>query len=158
MISGDKSSKSKFTTNPYFFKGDDGIYMAGDIYKGTMEGGQPVFVFDPPMLVHPYDLYVGKTWKNDHTLKSGLNDFSSLKEILKQTETVEITGRETISIPAGTFDCYILSKEQVSSGPGFTSKDTSIEWFAPGIGTVKLHRVVGGSMTVDTVLTDYKIN
>ena len=58
------------------------------------------------------------------------------------TMTMEITdrkvlGKEKITTPAGTFDCYKISHTYHSYFGNSRADGTSIDWFAKNIGTVK---------------------
>ena len=53
----------------------------------------------------------------------------------------ECTGRETITVPAGTFDTYIIEEEMTNKAKAFGISNKEKEylktWYAPGIGDVK---------------------
>ncbi|MEZ4858311.1 MAG: hypothetical protein R2781_05830 [Flavobacteriaceae bacterium] len=49
----------------------------------------------------------------------------------------EVIGKETITTPAGTFECYIISQATVSQGMTGSMKRSSKQWFAEGVGVVK---------------------
>lgn len=53
----------------------------------------------------------------------------------------ECTGRETVTVPAGTFDTYIIEEEMTNKAKAFgisnKEKEYSKTWYAPGIGNVK---------------------
>ena len=50
---------------------------------------------------------------------------------------IKVLGRETITVPAGTFDCLKVSYLQRTSAGGNIMKMYCTEWYADGIGEVK---------------------
>ncbi|MGB5237050.1 MAG: hypothetical protein WBN59_05405 [Flavobacteriaceae bacterium] len=48
----------------------------------------------------------------------------------------EVIGEETVTTPAGTFDCFILS-QNTESKMGVKVSGSSKEWYAPEVGLVK---------------------
>ena len=44
---------------------------------------------------------------------------------------------ETISTPAGSFDCIVVSEHRVTRGPGFSEDKVTLTWYARGIGMVR---------------------
>ena len=49
----------------------------------------------------------------------------------------EVVGKETLTTPAGTFECFVISQSNVSKGMTGTIKRTSKQWIAAGVGVVK---------------------
>lgn len=49
----------------------------------------------------------------------------------------KITGQETITTAAGTYNCYIIEETVDVSTPGVRQKNTTKSWYARGIGPVK---------------------
>lgn len=79
---------------------------------------------------------------------------------LKTTTDVKITerkveGKESVTAPAGTWDCYKISYHSVIKigimGMGIPIKMDVTEWFAPGFGVVKTESKYG-----TTVLTKFE--
>ena len=51
---------------------------------------------------------------------------------------MEIIKKETISVPAGTFECYIIKSEyDIIQEGGNKTLFTQLLWFTPGVGTIK---------------------
>lgn len=48
-----------------------------------------------------------------------------------------VVRRETITVPAGTFDCMVVSEHKVESGPGHNRDVTNLTWYAKGVGYVR---------------------
>ena len=94
--------------------------------------------YDPPLLYYPADAAPGKSW-NVGVMRDG-----DTKSVLN----AKITGKETITVPAGTFkDCLkvIYISDDISGtmdmwGKTFTltnGKSRGIYWVADGVGVVK---------------------
>ena len=49
----------------------------------------------------------------------------------------EVVAKETITTPAGTFECYVIFQNTVSEGMAGSMKRSSKQWFAEGVGVVK---------------------
>ena len=57
---------------------------------------------------------------------------------VKQTTTFhKVVAREEITVPAGTFDCYVVERQYTAETMGISTKSTIKTWYARGIGTVK---------------------
>lgn len=70
--------------------------------------------------------------KIDVKITSGKVNLSVKTEVYNR----EVIGNEKITVPAGTFDCYIISYE-TNVKSLITKKSTHKSWVAKGIGTVK---------------------
>lgn len=58
------------------------------------------------------------------------------------THTMEIISREvlrfeTVTVPAGTFDCVVLRERKIERGIGRNRDTVSENWYAPGVGPVR---------------------
>lgn len=49
----------------------------------------------------------------------------------------EVTGKEKVTTPAGTFDCYVLTYNTTVNSMGMNNEMNSKQWFAKGVGMVK---------------------
>ena len=96
------------------------------------------------------------------TLKDGSINMTATNSPLPMKMTVNITdrkveGKESITTPAGTFDCYkISSKANFKNQMGVTMnfQFSSIEWLAPKVGIVKSESYdKNGKMNGYTILT-----
>ena len=45
--------------------------------------------------------------------------------------------KETISVPAGTFDCIVLEEKKIETGPGHNRTVRTLTWYTKGIGFVR---------------------
>ncbi len=71
--------------------------------------------------------------------------------------TVNVTDRkvlrnESITTPAGTFDCVVISEHKVERAPAYKRETTAISWYADGIGYVR-HDTYNKNMVLET--TEY---
>lgn len=148
---GAKYAGSK--TIQYYTKAEKGILWIGGKTGSSDDKTDMMTVYtmyEPPSFVFPYEMSVGMRWIDKSTGKmmkrsditSGeLTTFSSVGGEGK----MEILRKETIKVPAGTFDCYVIEnkgtgeREMTIEGmPPKTIYEAIItQWFAPGIGIVK---------------------
>ena len=59
---------------------------------------------------------------------------------LRYTVTVserKVLRKETLSTPAGVFDCIVVSEHKVEKGPGRNRTTTAHTWYSRGIGMVR---------------------
>jgi TolB-like protein len=134
------------TSSCYYIKKADGIYMVG-IKNDAMTNQGPVLItmtYEPPYLVYPYDMEVGKQWEANSAIQIVTSGISSNKITQKQAEKRAVIGRETITVPAGTFDCFVIESRSLSEGKisglfggKYSSTTASTTWFAQGVGIIK---------------------
>ena len=89
---------------------------------------------DPLMI--PSDLSVGQTLPDATTkIKTGMNGMSLMSVTLSVTDR-KVEGKETVTTPAGTFECYKIV--QTTSMKTIMSKSfTTEEFYAEGVGLVR---------------------
>jgi hypothetical protein len=173
----------------YYVKEKDGVYMLGSEMdmstdkfemhsKGTMS---------PKRKFYPLPLRVGEKWSFSDDGKSHSSTLTSFGD--KPTKTVrdtpsksegesEVTRQEDITVPAGTFHCFVVetnsNTDSDSNNAGThtstKSKTKSTSWIAPGVGAVKYSMEMDNEtsfnsaaptksrMVSESVLKDYKIN
>lgn len=69
----------------------------------------------------------------------------------------QVLARETVTTPAGTFDCFKVSQNVTSSAMGFKERATEISWYARGVGAVKSQTLdKNGKVTATEELTEYR--
>lgn len=166
--------KSTSITTEYYFKGDDGIYSLGQkaVTKTNLDvpPSTSVTKYDKPILAFPYELEVGKEWRTECVVDTG----DGLKTVMSfnQISDYKITGQETVTVPAGTFDCYIIDgttkltikssiySKKIMKSIGEEFITGSRIWFSPGIGFVKMGTAFKDATedwTMETVLKEYHI-
>jgi len=83
----------------------------------------------------PNDLSTGQTLPDADLLMNVSMDPITMKLTVKIFDR-EVIGEETVTTPAGTFNCVILS-QKTESKMGVKVSGKSKEWYAPGVGLVK---------------------
>lgn len=84
----------------------------------------------------PSNLSVGKKLPDsniDMTISMGGMNITMSTSITDR----EVTGKEKITTPAGTFDCYVLTYNTTAKAMGINTELSSKQWFAKGVGMVK---------------------
>lgn len=81
--------------------------------------------------------------------------------ILGMKYRVKVTDRkvlryETISTPAGTFDCIVISEHKVEKAPVYKRETTALSWYSDGIGYVR-HDTYDKNMVLETSEQLYSI-
>jgi TolB-like protein len=154
----------------YFVKKDDGIYMVGVKSDVMTNKGQSLttMIYEPPCLFYPYDMEVGKKWDVNSALKIEISGTTSLKSTSKQEEKKEVINRETITVPAGTFDCFVIESSssfqgKVSGlvGASYSGTTVATTWFAQGVGTIKTRtetKTKQMTSAAESVLKEYQID
>lgn len=107
----------KFTSRVTSIEGDTVNINGGSsiqtVLSGTVKNRNGTF--DPPIGGYPVELQVGKKWSGRSS-----NTFTDGNVYQLQTDT-KIIGRETVTVPAGTFQTYVIRTTMYSSsGVSFT--------------------------------------
>ena len=63
---------------------------------------------------------------------------------------------ETISLPAGTFDCVVLQERKLESGPGHNRDVLNHTWYCKGIGMVRHDTYIDGKLDTSETLIQIK--
>lgn len=67
-----------------------------------------------------------------------------------------VIGEETITTPAGTFDCVIVQEHKIEKAPGYNRDTVAKTWYARGIGMVRHDTYNDGVRHTSEVLTTIK--
>ena len=113
------------------------------------------FTLETENLEIPNALSVGQV------LKDGSMTITTTNSPLPMTLAVAITdrkilGKEPITTPAGTFDCYKISSNltvQTKMAVKFSLKFSTIEWLAPKVAVVKSESYKGDKLQGYSILT-----
>lgn len=108
------------------------VTVGSDLFTGEWEE------YDPPLVMYDSGLAAGKKWKIG-TIR---------QEDLRMPLEGYVHGRETVTVPAGTFtDCLkvYVTCSRLSGSMGFgedkarvkSGKSVTVSWLAPGVGVVK---------------------
>ena len=65
----------------------------------------------------------------------------------------KVLRRETISVPAGTYDCIVVSEDKTEKGPGHNRSVTTLTWYSKGVGYVRHDTYINGKLDTKEVLT-----
>ena len=68
----------------------------------------------------------------------------------------KILRRETLSVPAGTFDCIVLEEHRIESGPGHHRDVINHTWYCKGIGMVRHDSYIKGVLDTSEILYSIK--
>jgi len=99
--------------------------------------GEMEVTIDGSQIMLPPDLAVGQELPDANTdIKAGTGGMTIMNMNVK-IENRKVEGKETLTTPAGTFDCYKISYE-ISSKVAFVNKQFSVmDWYAKGVGMVR---------------------
>ena len=124
-------------------KDGDVLMEMGGAMSGSVEGSAYAL---------PKRLAVGRE------LPTGESDTNVGGMKLHQNTTFhKVVAHEEITVPAGTFDCYVVERQYEAEVSGMKTKGVTKTWYARGIGTVKSENYYeDGSMQSGAVL--YKLN
>lgn len=103
-------------------------------------------------LYYPTTLTVGsKLPDNEFTADTYTGGMKIMSMGMKVTDR-KVEGKESITTPAGKFDCYkITSNQTIKSIFNFNMQTT--EWFAPNVGVIKTEVYRKGDLTSTMLLT-----
>ena len=68
----------------------------------------------------------------------------------------KVLRRETISVPAGTFDCVVLQERKLESGPGHNREVLNYTWYCKGVGFVRHDTYIDGKLDTSEILNSIK--
>jgi hypothetical protein len=108
-----------------------GVYVA-DLMGNIVTNDRGVF--STPRQFYPAELYVGKKWKTMFKQKRPNGTTYTFEY------DVRVTGRETITVPAGTFDTFKIEARGFNLQLG-ASLSRNI-WVAPGVAADIAHEIV----------------
>jgi hypothetical protein len=64
----------------------------------------------------------------------------------------KVLRRETLVVPAGTFECVVLEEHKVESGPGHNRDVLNHTWYSKGVGYVRHDTYIDGKLDTSEVL------
>jgi len=68
----------------------------------------------------------------------------------------KVLRHETISVPAGTFDCIVVEEHKLESGPGHNRDVIIHTWYCKGIGFVRHDSYIDGKLDTSEILYSIK--
>lgn len=88
-------------------------------------------------LVLPNNLSVGQTLP-DASIDIKISMSGINMDVATKIINRKVIGRESITTPAGTFDCYVItSTTELAMTMGMNQSSNAKEWIAEGVGMVK---------------------
>ena len=99
----------------------------------------------------PPEMHPGDRLPEAHCVVEG----PGMKYRIDVTER-EVLRPETLTTPAGTFDCIVVREHKVERGPGRYRDTNSDSWYAPGVGYVR-HDTYDKNLRLETteILKNY---
>ncbi len=116
------------TINNYILRGD--LATVKTVFNETGPDDSlhiVVTTYDPPRKDYDFPLVLGKTWTSNFTesIYEETMGYYNLTRLIKYT----VVGQESVTVGAGTFDCY---KIEMDYGPG----DVIYTWYSPEVNNV----------------------
>lgn len=140
VISFDKKDKEVFR-GEYGLECSDGQFsldmrsMMGPENMGGMEG-MDVNV-DASDMTFPANPVVGDDLPDAHLKVSMQSSGMSIGGIQVTIANRKVAGKESITTPAGTFDCTIMTQDLETKTMGIKMRSSSKTWYSKGAGPVK---------------------
>jgi len=69
----------------------------------------------------------------------------------------EVIGKEKVTTPAGTFDCYVMTYNTTVNTMGMNTEMSSKQWFSKGVGMVKQEDTRKGKLQNTSELTAFSM-
>ena len=70
----------------------------------------------------------------------------------------EVLRRETVSVPAGTFECVVVKEHRVESGPGHNRDIINYTWYSKGLGFIRHDTYIKGKLDTSEILQSIQKN
>ena len=64
----------------------------------------------------------------------------------------KVLRREKVTVPAGTFDCIVVSEHRLETGPGHNRDVTNLTWYSKGVGYVRHDTYQKGVLDTSEIL------
>lgn len=104
----------------------------------------------------PSDLSVGKTLP-DAEMNMNISVSGMDMAITTKIKNRKVIGKEKVTTPAGTFDCYVMTYDTSVSAMGMNTDMSSKQWFAKGVGMVKQEDSSKGKLQNTSELTAFSL-
>jgi hypothetical protein len=134
----------------YYSASKEGVFMLG--VKWEAPNMQSVTVYEPPYLTYPKKFKIGAEWHAKTTTKMTMTvlDKTTTDET-RMESTNRVTRREKVTVPAGTFDCYVVKSQSkiegsLLSGGNMAGTTTMTYWFSPRLGKAVKYESDGTSV------------
>lgn len=124
----------------YYEASKEGVALLG--MKMDAPTFTSVITYEPAMITYPQKFRIGASWQSKSTSKSHmfmmqLNTTSDSATVMEYSS--KVTGREKVTVPAGTFDCFVIrtdSKLVMDGSNNISVSGTTVStlWFSPRLG------------------------
>ena len=128
--------KNTYVNRVTSIEGDAVVFNNGGLITTALGGyiKNPQGTYDPPVGNAPAELQIGKKWSG-----RGIQTTSDGRVLELQIDS-KVIGRETITVPAGTFQTYVIERHIfVTPGLAITQK----QWFDPRYGLALKSEEIG---------------
>jgi|SRR5690554_810333 len=102
----------------------------------------------------PNDLSVGQTLP-DSNMNMKISMGGMNMNMVLTVKDRKVTGKEKITTPAGTFDCFVIAYDTNVEMMGTSHKSSSKQWIAEGVGLVKQEDTQKGKVENTSLLTAF---
>lgn len=102
----------------------------------------------------PSDLSVGQSLPDSNmNMKISMSGMNMNMDM--NVTNRKVSGKEKVTTPAGTYDCYVISHDTNVSMMGTSYKTSSKQWVAKGVGLVKQEDTQKGKVESTSLLTAF---
>ena len=168
----DQGKTARYTTESEFFKANGKpLYKSAmrEFYNVDKETGNVLFDVSATMVSYIKGR-IGVNATSDgifSSFSSTLNPGDMLDPVIGQAKVGPLTynvtvddrkvlRHETISVPAGKFDCVVIEEHKVESGPGHHRDVVNISWYSKGVGYVRHDSYIKGILDTSEILYSIK--
>ena len=162
--SSDASSAENYSLDYIFIQGNDMYKVISESFSAGSKTGETAYA--GPALMIEFPLEVGKTW-TDTELVSGYDNAGGIELSSAQwTQINRVENRETVTVPAGTFECWGIQSTEILDGTHMirvenqllgvhaTYVSTQTGWYSEGVKNfVKITRDTTSFVTVENQQT-----
>jgi hypothetical protein len=154
------SKNSKPSIHEYTLRCENGNFymdMQGFMDPKSMESleGMELKV-DSKDMMYPSVLSAGETLPNASITISASSGGMNIMNMIINITNRKVVGNESVTVPAGTFDCYKLTYD-VETKMMFKTNTTVVEYINMGVGNVKTETFdKKGKVAATTVLSELK--
>ena len=140
VVHFDKKDKESFSSEYSMFCRDgqfsvDMRNMMGPDNMGSLQGME--IDVDASEMTFPADPQPGTTLDDAHLKVSMRSTGISMGGMQVNVTNRKVVGTETLTTPAGTFECVILTQDVTSKTFGINVRASSKTWYSMGAGTVR---------------------
>lgn len=102
----------------------------------------------------PANLNVGQKL-NDSDIKMSMSMGGMNMDVTVKLTNRRVERKESLTTPAGTFDCYVVSHDTKTNMMGQSFESSTTQWISKGVGMVKTEDYDKGKVESTTLLTSF---